>query len=178
MKRLQDLISHEYVELQKALHATPRGYGGNGRKWAQWVQLFADKYDCGSVLDYGCGQGSLKAALSGQLTCREYDPAIEGKDFPPSFADMVNVTDVLEHIEPEKLDNVLEHIRSLARKAVFVVISLKPSNKVLADGRNAHLIVEDQAWWRTRLELAGFKVVPVEARHKRTRHEFVAVLEP
>lgn len=178
MKRPSDLYSFSYIELQKELHAAPRGYGGNGRKWAQWVILFADKYDCGSVLDYGCGQGTLKASLPNRLVCREYDPAIPGKDQPPSFADLVNVTDVLEHIEPDKLDNVLEHIRSLARKAVFAVIATRPANKVMSDGRNAHLIVEDREWWTTRLELVGFKVVPVEVKYKKPAREFVAVLEP
>ena len=177
MKRPADLYSPDYIVLQKALHAAPRGYGQKGSKWAEWVELF-DQYACHSVLDYGCGQGSLKLALADRLVCREYDPAIPGKDGPPAFADLVNCTDVLEHIEPDKLDNVLAHLRSLARKVVFVVIAQRPAGKVLSDGRNAHLIVKDRAWWTHRLHAAGFRVVPVEVKYKKPAREFVAVLEP
>ncbi len=89
---------------------------------------------------------------------REYDPAIEGKDGRPVFADLVVCTDVLEHIEPDRLDNVLTHLRTLARRAVFVVINTQPSNKTLTDGRNAHLIVEPAVWWYERLQVAAFTV--------------------
>ena len=175
-----DLISPDYRAQQMALHAAPRGYGGKGDKWADGVIQVADHYDCHSILDYGCGQGSLKRAIqekTDRFAIREYDPAIPGKDALPMFADLVSCTDVIEHIEPELLDTVLRHIRSLSRKAAFVVIATRPSNKVLPDGRNAHLTVESDDWWRERLIAAGFDLHegPKSPLTKVSR-EFVAVL--
>ncbi len=161
MTRL-DLISPAYRAEQAVLHAATRGYGGKGDKWADAVLELAQRYDCGSVLDYGCGQGALARAILARedrrLLVREYDPAIEGKDGRPSFADLAVCTDVLEHVEPDRLMTVLAHLQSLARRAVFVVINTQPSNKTLTEGRNAHLIVESSAWWCERLIAAGFTV--------------------
>lgn len=183
MVQPHDLISLKYQVMQRLLHAQPRGYGGRGDKWAETVVALIAEYGATSVLDYGCGQGSLKRAVMAEprpgLRFDEYDPAIPGKDGIPSFADLVVVTDVLEHIEPERLDAVLTHLRLLARKAVFAVISLKDSNKVLADGRNAHLIIRPANWWKKRVEAIGFTVSrrPDCARVKKS-HEWSVVLLP
>lgn len=158
------LISREYREMQQQLHAAPRGYGGRGDKWAGVVIQLALAYKATSILDYGSGEGTLAKTLReqpiGVIRIDEYDPAIPGKDGPPSFADMVVCTDVLEHVEPERLDAVLQHLKMLARKVLWVVISTKDSNKVLADGRNAHLIIQPGAWWKQRLRDAGFTLHP------------------
>lgn len=158
------LISEEYRALNAELHA--RGaYGISGYKWARQVYDLARKLGDGVVLDYGCGQGTLGRALRDQyeqhsfpgqnvglpFTFREYDPAIEGKNRRPEPADLVVCGDVLEHIEPGYLDAVLDDLRGLALKAVFLVIATQPAKKVLADGRNAHLIVQPASWWIPKL---------------------------
>lgn len=178
----RDVISPEYQALQVELHARPKGYGGKGDKWASAVRSLLTRFDAYSVLDYGCGEGALKRALQpmcdSRFHLREYDPAIAGKNGWPDFADLVVCTDVLEHVEPDRLATVLAHLKILARKAVFVVIATRPSNKTLADGRNAHLILESSAWWESRLVAAGFTVQPdppVSPLKKRSR-EYVAVL--
>lgn len=174
------LISSDYLKLQQQLHASPRGYGEGGDKWAKTVALVADLYGAGSILDYGCGQGSLVRALRKMgrgWRLAEYDPAIAGKSGPPAFADMVVCTDVLEHIEPDRLDRVLAHIKSLMRKVGFLVISTRPANKVMADGRNAHLIVEPGDWWEARVQAAGFTLQPLPAiERKKPAKEWVGVV--
>jgi len=160
------LISKTYRAMQRELHSRPEGYGGKGKKWAETVIALARRFEAGSMLDYGCGGGTLVERLRmmphAGLRLAEYDPAIRGKDSPPSFADLVIITDVLEHIEPERLKGVLAHLRALARKAVFFVVALDEANKVLADGRNAHLILESPAWWEARIVEAGFTLQPLE----------------
>lgn len=155
-----DLISPEYCEAQKEMHAHPRGYGGRGDHWAETVKHLAKRVDAGSILDYGAGQGSLGRALrSSNFNCRDYDPAVAGMDGKPGFADLVVCTDVLEHIEPRRLDTVLAHIRGLARRAVFLVVATRPANKLLPNGQNAHLIIEEPAWWEARVVAAGFTLL-------------------
>lgn len=178
-----ELISPKYVVMQRLLHGQPRGYGGRGDKWVDVVVALIVEHGATSVLDYGAGQGSLKRAVMAVdrpgLRFDEYDPAIPGKDGMPTFADLVVSSDVLEHIEPDRLDAVLGHLRALARKAVFVVVSLKDSNKVLADGRNAHLIIRPAKWWLKRFVQAGFTIrrAPSIARKKKS-HELTVVLIP
>ena len=179
---VRGLVSPAYLETQKVLHAKPEGYGGKGSRWASTVLAVAQQYDCGSILDYGCGRGSLGDAIQKATgtRCREYDPAIPGKDGQPAFADLVVATDVLEHVEPEQLSKTLRVLRGLARRAVFVVICTRPSNKTLPDGRNAHLIVEPDAWWQAQCEAAGFTVhkAPIQHPVKLPAKAWIAVLEP
>lgn len=140
-----NLISEEYRRLNIELHSTGK-FGVHGSKWAERVTKIAQTIDATTLLDYGCGQGSLGTALA--LPVAEYDPAIEGKDGRPEPADLVICTDVLEHIEPEFLDNVVNDLCALSIKALFTVISTRLAKKMLADGRNAHLIVEPPSFWR------------------------------
>jgi hypothetical protein len=65
----------------------------------------------------------------------------------PTTVECVFSNDVLEHIEPEYLNQVLDHINQLSTKYVWLRIDTKPARKRLSDGRNAHLILEDQTWW-------------------------------
>jgi 6-hydroxymethylpterin diphosphokinase MptE-like len=142
------LISPDYLELQKALHAAGR-YGISSGHWADAVRGVKEREHCADILDYGCRQGQLRQALGDCV--REYDPAIAGKDQDPEPADLVVCTDVLEHIEPDCLDDVLLHLRTKVKKRLVFAISLRPAGKTLADGRNAHLIVESAEWWLERL---------------------------
>jgi hypothetical protein len=64
----------------------------------------------------------------------------------------------LEHIEPERLGLVLDHLRSKALKRALFSIHLGPAAKVLSDGRNAHLIQEPPEWWLPQI-MARFKLL-------------------
>ena len=147
------LITETYRELNQRLHQGGM-FGRRGDRWAPSVRKIARAHGLSDLLDYGCGQGALKKALraarwgGSALQVREYDPAIAGKDALPAAADLVVCTDVLEHIEPELLGNVLEHLRSVTRCLLFAVVSTRPAKKTLEDGRNAHLIVQPDSWWR------------------------------
>ncbi|MBM3450556.1 MAG: DUF115 domain-containing protein [Armatimonadetes bacterium] len=166
------LITEYYRALNIALHA--RGhYGAGGARWAEAVRALRQTCAAENVLDYGCGQGTLRAELGAPEWMREYDPAIPGKDAAPEKADVVVCTDVLEHVEPECLDDVLKHIAALAGKAVFLNIATRPAIKHLADGRNAHLIVEAPSWWRAALE-KWFRIV----QWCEGKGELAAVVQP
>lgn len=155
-------MTPSYRELQRELHTRPDGYGDKGDKWAPAVAALVRRFGATSVLDYGCGRGALvrdlRSIVAGDIRLSEYDPAISGKDAAPDMADLVCVTDVLEHIEPLCLPAVLGHLRILARTAVFAVISTRSAERVLRDGRNAHLIIRPDAWWEAALTVAGFRV--------------------
>jgi hypothetical protein len=144
------LISPEYAELNRQLHETRPDYGVSGAKWASTILQFAEEVvHSREILDYGCGKRSLQDALGFDI--RNYDPAIEGFGARPDPSDIVACTDVLEHIEPECLDDVLADLRRVTKKLGFFTIATRPAKKFLADGRNAHLIQQDAWWWLTKL---------------------------
>jgi len=143
------LITDNYREQNRELHRSPK-FGVGGYKWASRVVNVAKNNHCESILDYGCGKGTLKKALF-NWDVKEYDPAVEGKTIAEP-ADLVVCTDVLEHIEPELLDSVLEHLRSVTKRTLFFCISTKLAhNHVLPDGRNPHLSFHSAAWWKKKL---------------------------
>lgn len=149
------MISDDYKELNRQLHALRPDYGASGHKWADAIRDICVENGYHTVLDYGAGKGSFRLAMrqaAPALKVREYDPCVEGKDGEPDPADIVVCTDVLEHIEPKHLDAVLTHIRLKALHRVFLVIATRPAKKTLPDGRNAHLIQQGPAWWRAELE--------------------------
>lgn len=155
-----DLISDGYRNLNQQLHADPKGFGGDGKKHAERVYGFARKLNARSICDYGCGEGTLKPALRKlgfQGFIGEYDPAMPGPlQNLPKPAHLLVCTDVLEHIEPEKLGAVMRHQFLVAEHAAFMTIATRPANKLLPDGRNAHLIQESPDWWMDKLRAAGW----------------------
>ena len=159
-----ELISTDFRELNTRLHKEKLEYGVAGGKYAdtiiRLVQILKKKVENGipSVLDYGCGKGYLAKALPFPIW--EYDPAIPGKDESPHAADLVVCTDVLEHIEPEKLLFVLDDLLRCTKQVGFFAIHTGPAHKTYADGRNTHLIQQGQDWWENKLS-DFFKVAKI-----------------
>jgi hypothetical protein len=145
-----ELISDEYKKLNNQLHNENLYYGVGGAKHAPRILKLVEKLKTHSVLDYGCGKGYLAKELPFPIW--EYDPAVPGKDETPRAADLVNCTDVLEHIEPGRLGFVLDDLRRCMKVAGYFTIHTGPSQKTLADGRNSHLIQQPWEWWKVRLE--------------------------
>jgi 2-polyprenyl-3-methyl-5-hydroxy-6-metoxy-1,4-benzoquinol methylase len=144
------LFSESYRQMNAELHTNEPAFGTHGHQMAEAIAQLYKRSGARSVLDFGCGKGTFKPAflklVPGAMVA-EYDFAIPGKDTPPSPADIVCCLDVMEHIEPECLDEVIAYLRSLTGKFLVATVALLPAKKILADGRNAHLIVKDQAWW-------------------------------
>lgn len=150
------LISEEYRRLQRELHGwKDYGKGVDTDRVVSAIELLsAGRIFPFRILDYGAGSRSHlmthRALLRHQVF--EYDPAVERiSSCPDEHFEVVVAADVLEHIEPDCLDDVLRHIRGLAVDYVIFAIATRPSGKVMADGRNAHLIVWPPDTWRERL---------------------------
>jgi|TARA_B110000908_G_C10089461_1_gene373330 hypothetical protein len=170
---LENLISDSYKELLVDQH-TDRFWGGTGKEHSAKIIEIAKKYECFDALDYGssnhkaCLKRHFHRVYPGSLLFYEYDPGVESKSALPQPVDMVVCTDVLEHIEPELLDNVLSHMSKCMLKCGYLVISNVEALTVLADGRNAHLIIEDKEWWKTKLS-EHFSVESMQWQTRETR---------
>lgn len=146
---LPKTISQEYAALNKHLHEHNWDYGGHGDRYAKIVLKLYESQKLKSILDYGCGKGTLAQALDFPIW--EYDPCVPGKEAAPRPAEFVVCTDVLEHIEPDNLAATLEDLKRVTLCTAFFAIHTGPAGKVLADGRNAHLIQQDIDWWKAEL---------------------------
>ncbi|HVI92281.1 MAG TPA: GT-D fold domain-containing glycosyltransferase [Dongiaceae bacterium] len=151
-----DLCSPAYRQTLALVRKNVKGWGGDGGKHADEARRLADEFEAATILDYGCGTGKLAEAMAPRRVM-QYDAGIEGKNGMPKPVDLVVCTDVLEHVEPEKLDAVLDHLFRLAGKALYVVISTRPARTILPDGRNAHLLVKPADWWHAKFQEQGWK---------------------
>jgi len=146
--------------LQRALHDDVfQRYGAHDR--FERYQDFARHVMPGeTILDYGCGKGRLAVWFAGdspsavryshaprEVTC--YDPVT----FPhlPQPHDVVACLDVLEHVEPHYLGNVIEHIWRLTNRLAYFVIPNAAGTRRMSNGQLAHLTVEGPAFWLEKL---------------------------
>lgn len=140
-------ITPEHTEAMKKLHLD-LGYGMSGKKNKDVVVKLSEALKTTNIMDYGCGKGTLGAALPFPIW--EYDPAIPGKDGVPRPADLVVSLSVLSQVEPEMLDNVLGDLVRCSKVCVFAITDTKPGGINLADGRNVHLIQQGKDWWHAK----------------------------
>jgi cyclopropane fatty-acyl-phospholipid synthase-like methyltransferase len=159
------LITPEYAQEQQRLHNTGN-YGVMGLQYGELVSELVEMSGAKTLLDYGCGsKRSLSTVLNCDVFYQGYDPGVEAFSKDPDPADLVVCIDVLEHIEPECLDDVLAHLRSKCKRLAFVTIHTGPAAKTLKDGRNAHLIQETERFWLPKL-LEHFRLIKFQARQK------------
>lgn len=172
------LISSQYRQMNREVHIRDEAFGKFAGKYRFRLRDQLAQRGITEVLDYGAGKGAIKETLgeiAPEVTVYEYDPAVPGKDSLPEPRDAVCCIATMEHIEPECLDDVLDHIHSLGRRMVYFVICTQLSGgHLLPDGRNPHLIVQPFDWWRVELE-KRWAIVHSEDRESKN---FVAVCEP
>jgi 2-polyprenyl-3-methyl-5-hydroxy-6-metoxy-1,4-benzoquinol methylase len=165
---LDDLTSPGYrAQLQQLRARVP---GAGTAQSTPPRSAYIEELQPETILDYGCGEMKLAEALAPRRVMG-YDPGIPGRESMPKPVDLVVSTDVLEHVEPKKIDAVLDHIFRLAGKGAYLVIATRPAKAVLPDGSNAHKIVEPAAWWVAKLQEQGWKgpdrIVDVPGREVR-----------
>jgi hypothetical protein len=154
------LITHDYLKLNSEMHSSHAGYGSAGWQWIGPIIYFMRSAGAKTVLDYGAGKATLAAWMPSEYPVTNYDPVT----FPdePAPQDFLVCLDVLEHIEPDCLDDVLRHMRSKTKRAGLLVISTREANKTLKDGRNAHLIVQPKEFWIPRVQQFFRKVQQIK----------------
>jgi hypothetical protein len=161
------LISEEYRRMQQELHRNP-DYGVASVGYAPLVAEILQQVGARELLDYGAGKGrlgqTLRQHIKAPLTIHHYDPAVPEWSAPPAPCRFVACIDVLEHIEPQLLDNVLDDLRRVTAGVGVFTVHTGAAVKVLPDGRNAHLTQQPPDWWLPRLmqrfELVQFGRMP------------------
>ena len=148
---MTDNISNNYLEELKKLH---QGSFGNSKKIDPMFKELLDNYNIKSILDFGCGKGEISVTIQKMYPGIEvipYDPVTAPIDLPKKI-DCIHSSDVLEHIEPEHLDNTLQDLFDRSTKWQYHLIACSPAKKKLSDGRNAHLIIKEPDWWINKIK--------------------------
>lgn len=161
------LITEEYRRMQEQLHQN-RGYGQASVDLAPFVAEIVRRDRIEEMLDYGAGKGRLGEELEWlvpwPLRMHHYEPAVPEWSGAPEPCAFVACIDVLEHIEPHLLANVLDDLRRVTSAMGLFTVATGPAVKKLADGRNAHLIQQPASWWLPqileRFELVQFTRAP------------------
>ena len=104
---MNDLFTTKYIELNNKLHITNKSYGTATILYKDIILNLLKKYNFSSIIDYGCGKQTAKNFLPANIKYIPYDPAFPELSKLPEPNKFLICTDVLEHIEPEYLDNVL-----------------------------------------------------------------------
>lgn len=142
-------ITDNYIKLQQKLHENPN-YGIASISFAPVICNIIKSFKIKTLSDYGAGkQNLIKALISNGIILDgyyPYDPAFPNYGSPKS-ADLICCIDVLEHIEPDYIDNVIKELYGLVDYIGFISIHMGPAGKFLEDGRNAHLIQKPTSWW-------------------------------
>jgi 2-polyprenyl-3-methyl-5-hydroxy-6-metoxy-1,4-benzoquinol methylase len=154
------MISNEYKQQLNELNGIKNF--GKRKKIPKFLESFIMQHNPNSIIDFGCGVGSLVLTLQEtypKKIIKGFDPG--NKKFeviPEEFFDLLISTDVLEHIELEYLDETLKFL-STKSSLIYHLIALEPSSVILPDGRNAHLILESPEWWRNKFLSLGYTIL-------------------
>jgi len=148
---LSNLISDEYREMQAELHKNPN-YGVASTYFAPIVDNVIKAYEIKELLDYGAGKCRLRDSIKEKVTYYPYEPSNPKWSATPEPRELVTCIDVLEHIEPNLIDNVLLDLQRVVSKYGLFTIHTGPAVKTLPDGRNAHLIQQPFNWWSDKIK--------------------------
>lgn len=150
------MLSAPYKQLLTEVHAKrPRGkrWGTTGGRNAGFdlSRALHGRADVKSVLDFGAGHGTLgdfMRTMRPDLEWHEYDPGLPEKArLPERTFDFIVSSDVMEHVEPDCLQETIAWQKEHATVGMFHHIACDPCGLILPDGRNAHLITEDVEFW-------------------------------
>jgi hypothetical protein len=136
-------------------------------KHAIWDYI--EENNINSILDYGCGKASYHKILFNnkklpgcpkhKINIVGYDPAVEQfAQKPTDHFQMALCIDVMEHVQEDKVDEILQDLFNYADK-VFIVITCYAATQFLEDGRNVHFTVKEPEWWKEKLKLYKDKII-------------------
>ncbi len=133
-----------------------------------FIKAAINRHGAKTILDYGAGKGmqysnlrvkvakgalyrNLESYWGVKVSC--YDAGYERFNiFPEGRFDALISTDVLEHCAKDDLEWIVSEMFEKARNFVFANIACYPAKTHLPNGENAHITIEQPAWWKDLIE--------------------------
>ena len=167
-------ISEDWRDANAGLHDRNIKYGSSGYSWAVEIYKLVLQFSATSILDYGCGKGSIYKALWRYVDVIHcYDPAVTKYCYGRVLSDIVVCTDVMEHVEPQFTTIVLADLKKLCGKVLFVNVSTGISDKAIDECRNAHANIQPASYWLSAFKKAGFRLANIHDEPKRDQVWFI-----
>ena len=162
-------MSYESLEQAKKYHIQNNshwiGESLGEYKHQIWDIILRNKYK--NILDYGCGKAQFHKLLFNNpktpgapvnINLVPYDPAYEPFNKKPEGKfEFVLCIDVMEHIQEDKIEEVLADIFTYGDK-VFFTISCYPATQTLLNVKNAHYKIKEPEWCKE-------KIKPYDVKH-------------
>lgn len=141
-------MNKEYIASEyRRMHKDKKFNGDTFKLYIPGIRALIKKYNCKTVLDYGCGKAKMHPKDLAE-TVTLYDPYYEPYSKKPSGTyDMVICTDVLEHIPTDDIRETICELIRYTNKVLFLTICTKPAKKKFKNGENVHLTVKPESWW-------------------------------
>jgi len=127
------------------------------------IKEVIDRVNPVNVLDFGCGKGWQYTRQNmheywGIEKPVLYDPYVAKYNklagYRNRYFDLVLCVDVMEHILPNEVDNILHSLFFLGN-FVYFHIDTKPAIKTFSCGTNFHISLHDEDWWINKLNEYG-----------------------
>lgn len=144
------LVTDYYRKVLETEHSLGE-WGVASIEYAPRIANIMSRYKLNEILDYGAGAGNLEKnllILLPNVIVHNYEPGIPKWNNKPNPCKMVACTDVIEHIEPDCLNDVLDDLQRVIEKYAFISISTVPAYRVLNNGWNAHICLKDPKEWK------------------------------
>lgn len=160
-----------YDEYHKRLKKQFSSFG------VKYVEDVCREFSFESVLDAGCGDGeaireflkkgynAVGIELSGYKIregCKDlkrkgiiFQASLDNIPFKDNSFDLVFSTEVLEHIPEEKIEKTIKEIIRVARRYIFLTISLRPS----MDNNKYHITLKPRDWWENKFIKNGATIM-------------------
>lgn len=157
-------LKRNYEKLYQTFHhENPKQFSGKFN--AHQIRQIATLVDWAKperLIDYGSGKGyqylekRAHEAWGGLLPhCYDVGVIQLGKRPSGKFNGLI-CTDVMEHIDPEDVDEVLNDAFSFladhGSTFAYFHISTRPAGKTFENGENVHLCVRPSTWWDRKLD--------------------------
>lgn len=162
------IITPEYQQALFDLHKKEWGVTGGKYAGDSVVNILSEFTEIETILDYGCGNASLRDFVTKKGIEKEwslYDPGVaKYSEEPKGKFDLVITTDVLEHVEEPMLNNNIQYLQSLTGKYLLNEIACYLTGDKFKDGPYAgqdyHINLKAPDAWRLRLTHPQFE--PIE----------------
>src|SRR3990167_7850198 len=146
------LISEEYRKQNYELHFLEPRYGTGKKFDPKSLMQLMNGLGTTDILDYGCGKAMNWKNFDFPFKPKLYDPAFPEYSTRPEPADVVLCIAVLEHVEPEYLDEVIKDLYRVTKRLGLFLIDLLPSGTLLPNGQNAHCSLHTVPEWTAKLQ--------------------------